>query len=75
MENGIVGFTGSLLALVVVVAAAATLGKVAFNLPINIPTPTVLGVVAATVAACVAVAALVAWQATRVRPVEVLRYE
>jgi ABC-type antimicrobial peptide transport system permease subunit len=75
MENGIVGFTGSLLALVVVVAAAAMLGKVAFNLPISIPTPTVLGVVAATVAACVAVAVVVAWQATRVRPVEVLRYE
>jgi ABC-type antimicrobial peptide transport system permease subunit len=51
------------------------LGKVAFNLPISIPTPTVLGVVAATVAACVAVAVVVAWQATRVRPVEVLRYE
>jgi len=75
MENGIVAFTGALLALVVVVAAAAMLGKVAFNLPIAIPTPTVLGVVAATVAVCVAVAVLVAWRATRVRPVEVLRYE
>lgn len=75
LENGIVAFTGALLALVVVVAAAATLGKVAFNLPIAIPTPTVLGVVAATVAVCVLVAAAVAWQAARVRPVEVLRYE
>ncbi|HEX5158571.1 MAG TPA: FtsX-like permease family protein [Ktedonobacterales bacterium] len=75
MENGIVAFTGALLALVVVVAAAATLGKVAFNLPIAIPTPTVLGVVAATVSVCVAVAMLVAWRATRARPGEVLRYE
>jgi ABC-type antimicrobial peptide transport system permease subunit len=75
LENGIVAFTGALLALVVVVVAAAGLGKLAFNLPIAIPTPTVLGVVAATVAVCVAVAVLVAWRATRVRPVEVLRYE
>ena len=33
------------------------------------------GVVAATVSVCVAVAMLVAWRATRVRPGEVLRYE
>ncbi|HEX6542647.1 MAG TPA: FtsX-like permease family protein [Ktedonobacterales bacterium] len=75
LENGIVGFTAALLALVVVVAAAATLGKVAFNLTIAVPTPTVLGVVAATVSVCIAVAVVVAWRATRVRPVEVLRYE
>lgn len=75
LENGIVGFTGSLLALVVVVVAATVLGNLAFNLAIVVPTPTVLGVVAATVTICIAVAALVAWQATRVRPVEVLRYE
>lgn len=75
LENGIVGFTGALLALVVVVVAAAALGRAAFNLTIEIPTPTVLGVVAATVAVCMAVAVIVAWQAARVRPVAVLRYE
>jgi ABC-type antimicrobial peptide transport system permease subunit len=35
----------------------------------------VLEIVAATVAICIVVAAVVAWQATRVRPVDVLRYE
>ncbi|HEX9067508.1 MAG TPA: ABC transporter permease, partial [Ktedonobacterales bacterium] len=74
-ENGIVGFTGALMALAVVVAAATLLGKVAFNLTVVIPTLTVLGVVAATVVICIMVAGMVAWQATRVRPVEVLRYE
>jgi putative ABC transport system permease protein len=75
MENGIMGFTSALLALVVVVAAATALGKLAFNLTVAISTPTVVGVVAATVGVCMAVAASVAWHATRVRPVEVLRYE
>jgi putative ABC transport system permease protein len=75
IENGIIGFTGSLLALVVVVAAATLLGRAAFNLTMEIPTLTVLGVVAATVTVCLVVAVLVAWQATRVRPVAVLRYE
>jgi ABC-type antimicrobial peptide transport system permease subunit len=40
-----------------------------------IPTATVLEIAAVTVAICIAVAGLVAWQATQVRPVEVLRYE
>ena len=75
VENGVIGFTSALLALIVVVIAATLLGKFALNIAIVIPTTTALGVVAATVAVCMAVAAAVAWRATRVRPVEVLRYE
>ncbi|HEX8982618.1 MAG TPA: FtsX-like permease family protein [Ktedonobacterales bacterium] len=75
VENGIMGFTSATLALVVVVVAALALGKFAFNLSVSVPTPIVLGVVAATIAVCMVVAAAVAWRATRVRPVEVLRYE
>jgi predicted lysophospholipase L1 biosynthesis ABC-type transport system permease subunit len=75
MENGVMGLTSAMLALVVVVLAALALGKFAFNLNMTIPTPIVLGVVATTVAVCMLVAAAVAWRATRVRPVEVLRYE
>jgi putative ABC transport system permease protein len=75
IENGVVGFTGALLALVMVVVMAILLGAFAFNLTVVIPTATVLEIVAVTVAICIAVAGLVAWQATRVRPVEVLRYE
>ncbi|HST86760.1 MAG TPA: FtsX-like permease family protein [Ktedonobacterales bacterium] len=75
VENGVIGFTAALLAMLVVAAAAALLGKLAFNLPLAIPTPTVLLVVAATAAVCMIVAAAVAWGAARVRPLEVLRYE
>lgn len=75
VENGVVGFTGAFLALALVMMAALVLGKMAFNLTVVIPAFTVLAVAAVTVAVCVVVAALVAWQATRVRPVEVLRYE
>lgn len=75
VENGIVGFTGGLLSMLVVVATATLLGKVLFHLPIAVPTLTVLGIVGATTLVCMLVAAAVAWAATRVRPVEVLRYE
>jgi ABC-type antimicrobial peptide transport system permease subunit len=75
IENGVVGFTGALLALVMVVVMAILLGSFVFNLTVVIPTATVLEIMAVTVAICIAVAGLVAWQATRVRPVEVLRYE
>ncbi|HET9109701.1 MAG TPA: FtsX-like permease family protein [Ktedonobacterales bacterium] len=75
IENGIVGFTSALLALVIVVVAATAMGKLAFNLTVVIPTPTVLAVVAASVVVCMAVAATVALRASRLRPVEALRYE
>ncbi len=70
-----IGFTGALLAMAVVALAGAVLGNLAFHLPLAVPTPTVLAVVSATVLVCMLVAALVAWGATRVRPVETLRYE
>ncbi|HEX8998241.1 MAG TPA: FtsX-like permease family protein [Ktedonobacterales bacterium] len=75
MENGVIGFTSALLALAVVVGAATVIGKFALNLTITAPTVTALAVVAATVVVCMVVAAAVAWHATRVRPVETLRYE
>ena len=75
VENGVIGFTSAMLALVFVVVAATIVGKVGLNIAVVIPTSTALGVVAATVAVCMAVAAAVAWRAARVRPVETLRYE
>ncbi len=75
VENGLVGFTGAALAMLVVALVAALLGKMAFNLPIAIPANTALLIVLGTVAICMLVAAAVAWGATRVRPAEVLRYE
>jgi ABC-type antimicrobial peptide transport system permease subunit len=75
LENGVVGFTGALLAMLLVTLATTILSKVVFNSPFGVATPLVLGIVLATAAVCMAVAGFVAWGATRVRPLEVLRYE
>jgi predicted lysophospholipase L1 biosynthesis ABC-type transport system permease subunit len=75
IENGAVGFTGALLAMLLVTLATTILSKLVFNSPFGVATPLVLGIVLATAAVCMAVAAFVAWGATRVRPLEVLRYE
>ncbi len=75
VEQGAIGFIGGLLALTLVAVAIPLLGTEAFDLPFSVPAPTILALVAGAVLACMAVAASVAWRATRVRPLEVLRYE
>ena len=75
VENGIVGFTGGLLAMLLVTLALTVLGKLVFNTDFGVSLPTVLAVVLATAVVCMLVAASVAWNAVRVRPLEVLRYE
>jgi putative ABC transport system permease protein len=74
-EHGLIGFTGSVLAMLLATLIALVLAKVAFNVAVQVNPGLVLGVVAATSAVCMGIAALVAWSATRVRPLEVLRYE
>ncbi len=75
MENGVVGFTGALLAMGLVTLFTVVLAKLLFKVTLSVGAPIVLGVVLITAAACMLVAGLVAWGATRVRPLEVLRYE
>ncbi|HEY7347047.1 MAG TPA: FtsX-like permease family protein [Ktedonobacterales bacterium] len=75
MENGVVGFTGALLAMLLVTLATVVLAKVVFKITLGVSAPIVLGIVLATAVICMLVAWLVAWNATRVRPLEVLRYE
>jgi putative ABC transport system permease protein len=75
LENGVVGFTGGLLAMLLATLALTVLGDVLFKTDLGIGVPLVLILVLSTAAVCVAVALLVAWQATRVRPLDVLRYE
>ncbi|MFI5274102.1 MAG: FtsX-like permease family protein, partial [Ktedonobacterales bacterium] len=75
LENGIVGFTGGLLAMLLVTLALTVLGDLLFKTDLGVGASLVLIIVLATGAICMAVAALVAWRATRVRPLEVLRYE
>jgi predicted lysophospholipase L1 biosynthesis ABC-type transport system permease subunit len=75
VENGVIGFTGGALAMLLAAVAAQTLGRLLFNTTFAIPAVTALAIVPTTALVCMLVAALVAWQAARVRPLEVLRYE
>jgi putative ABC transport system permease protein len=75
LENGVVGFTGALLAMGLVTLVLGVLAKLLFKTSLAVGAPIVLGVVLITAALCMLVAGLVAWGATRVRPLEVLRYE
>ncbi len=75
LENGIVGFTGGLLAMGLVTLALTLLGKLVFNTDLGVGAWLALGIVLATAAVCMVVSWIVAAQATRVRPLEVLRYE
>jgi ABC-type antimicrobial peptide transport system permease subunit len=75
MENGTVGFTGALIAMLLVTLATTVLGVELFQTDFGINAPIVLGITLITAAVCMVVAAFVAWGATRVRPLDVLRYE
>ena len=75
IENGTVGFTGALLAMLLVAVVTPLLGSVIFNQVMGVSMPIVLGLVAAATMVCMLVAGSVAWHAARVRPLEVLRYE
>jgi predicted lysophospholipase L1 biosynthesis ABC-type transport system permease subunit len=75
LENGIVGFTGALMAMLLVTFAVAVLSTIVFGSSFSVSAPLVIGSVLGVAAICMVVAGFVAWGATRVRPLEVLRYE
>src|SRR5579859_1189662 len=75
VENGVIGSTGGVLAMLLVAVATQALGNLIFNVSFATPVATVLGIVPAAALICMLVAALVAWRATRVRPLKVVRYE
>jgi ABC-type antimicrobial peptide transport system permease subunit len=75
VENGTIGFTGGLLAMMLVTVALLFIGLLIKSLNFGVNPGLMLGIIFATAIVCMVVAALVAWNATRVRPIEVLRYE
>jgi putative ABC transport system permease protein len=75
LENGAVGLFGALLAMLVATLASTILASLAFHVTLNVSPVPPLVVVVGTTVICMLVAGLVAWRATRVRPLEVLRYE
>jgi ABC-type antimicrobial peptide transport system permease subunit len=74
IEQGLLGFAAAILALLPITLVASLLSQLGgFVLPLSLPV--VLGLVGGSVLLCLLVATSVAWSATRVRPLEVLRYE
>jgi len=75
IENGIVGAVGAVAGMAVVTGATFLLGRFVLGTELTVQTPIVIVVVAGVSMLTVATAALVAWGPTRIRPLEVLRYE
>jgi ABC-type antimicrobial peptide transport system permease subunit len=77
VENGLLGLAGATCALLLVSLSATALGLATFHSARadGAPPGLVIALAAATTAICMLVAGVVAWRATRVRPLEVLRYD
>lgn len=75
IENGIVGGTGALLAMLLVTLATGLLGQFFFKSAFGVSWYIAIGLIAGIALLAMVTSALVAWGSTRVRPLEVLRYE
>jgi putative ABC transport system permease protein len=75
IENGIVGATGALLAMLLVTLVTSLLGQFVFKSSFGVSWYIAIGLVVGIALLAMIIAALVAWGAVRVRPLEVLRYE
>jgi putative ABC transport system permease protein len=75
VENGVVGFIGGVVAMLLVSFVLFILGLLVKSLNFGVETGLVLAIIFGAAIVSTVVALLVAWNATRVRPLEVLRYE
>ena len=75
IENGVIGGIGALMAMLLATGAITLLGSLLFNIAFNVSTLLVIGLIGGSALLAMLTAALVAWGSTRVRPLEVLRYE
>ncbi len=75
IENGLIGGTGALLAMMLVFIATSLLGTYLFHLEFGVSSFIALSLIGGSILLAMLVAAFVAWGAVRVRPLEVLRYE
>lgn len=75
IENGLIGLLGSLVAMLLVAGAITALSTFVFQVHLGVGPWLLVSLIAATSLVTMLVALLVAWNATRVRPLTVLRYE
>jgi putative ABC transport system permease protein len=76
IENALIGAAAALLAMLLVTFVLTLLDHFVFNnANFGVPWPIALGLILGITALAMLIAALVAWSAVRVRPLEVLRYE
>lgn len=75
LENAVVGAIGALAGMTLVTVVTGVLADHFFQSGLPVGTPIVVVCVGGMVGLVVLVASLVAWSPTRVRPIEVLRYE
>jgi ABC-type antimicrobial peptide transport system permease subunit len=75
VENGIVGGTGALLAMLLVTLITSLLGTFLFKTTFGVSWYIAIGLIGGVALLAIITALLVAWNAVRIRPLEVLRYE
>ncbi len=75
VENGVVGGAGALLAMLFVTLAMIPLGNLLFKASFSVSGWMIIVLTAGAALLAMITAALVAYRAVRVRPLEVLRYE
>lgn len=74
-ENALVGVFGGLTAIALVVLATRLLSSFVFKTDLGVGVPLAIGIIAGAGVLSALIAGVVAWGPTRVRPLEVLRYE
>jgi len=75
IENGVVGGPGALLAMLLVTLATSLLGQFVFKTGFGVSWYIAIGLIVGIALLAMVTSTIVAWGSTRVRPLEVLRYE
>ena len=75
IENGVIGGVGAFLAMLLVAFAMSLLGNFVFKTSFDVNAIIVLALIVGAALLAMVTAAIVAFGAVRVRPLEVLRYE
>ncbi|HEY0754193.1 MAG TPA: FtsX-like permease family protein [Ktedonobacteraceae bacterium] len=75
IENAVIGGIGAYVAMLLATGMVSLMGTVMFNMTLTIEPLIVVSMIVGPLLLAVITASLVAWQATRIRPLEVLRYE